>query len=146
MRTRRQDKAAAEAAAAAAATAEAETQKEQAPQAVATPVAKGDDAPKDAQKLPTTVTISKIENPTVHRRESQPRTKLSPPVQFLLVAILSFTISELGYSISLPFTKGVLAAHSRVLGTWAEVLAITGWRLCVFLPTLSQYLTALISA
>ncbi|KAI0391501.1 hypothetical protein F5Y17DRAFT_440251 [Xylariaceae sp. FL0594] len=125
MRTRRQDKAAA----AAAAEAQAEAQKEQASPAVKTLVAKSDDVPQDAPKPPATLTISKIEEPTVHRPESKAQTKLPPLVQFFLVAILSFTISELGYSVSLPFTKSVLAAHSRFLGTWAEVGAITGWRL-----------------
>jgi hypothetical protein len=130
MRTRRQDKAVAAAAAVAA-------EREESSSMTTSQVADSDT--KEVKTSPTTVTISKIEGPTakhvndVNLVESKPRSKLPTPVQFPLVAVLSLTISALGYSLSWPFTKGVLAAHSRLLGTWVEVGAITTWRLCVSL-------------
>ncbi|KAI0528075.1 hypothetical protein F5B22DRAFT_583509 [Xylaria bambusicola] len=141
MRTRRQDKAVAEAAAAAAtadapettttaaASIAAEEEKEEVPSSeVASPITRSDD--KNAQASPTTtVTISKIEAPAVKRSDSKPRSKLPTPVQFPLVAILSLAIAELGYSLSWPLTQGVLTTHARLLGTWAEVGAVTGWKL-----------------
>lgn len=135
MRTRRQDKAAAAAAAAAEAEAEAvaavPAEQEEAPSTTVSLTTDSDTKDKDAQTSPATVTISKIEGPTVHRKESTPRSKLPTPVQFPLVAIISLVISELGYSVSWPFTQGVLATHARLPGTWPEVAAIMGWRLYV---------------
>ncbi|KAI1816056.1 hypothetical protein GGS20DRAFT_539911 [Poronia punctata] len=127
MRTRRQDKAVAEAEAAAATG--TGTLKEQVSSAVASPASQSKDANNDAPNKTTTVTISKIEKPTVHRSETKSQSRLPTALQFPLVAVLSFVISALGYSLSLPFTKGVLATHSRLLGTWAEVGAISFWRL-----------------
>ncbi|KAI1126677.1 hypothetical protein F5Y10DRAFT_244346 [Nemania abortiva] len=132
MRTRRQDKAAAAAAAAAAATAtstaSASSEREEPPSTAVSSISDSDS--KDAQKPATTITISKIEGPTVDRpQSSKTRPKLPKAVQFPLVAILSLAISELGYSLSWPYTQGVLAAHARLPGTWAEVGAIMGWRL-----------------
>ncbi|KAI1170742.1 hypothetical protein F4777DRAFT_568213 [Nemania sp. FL0916] len=123
MRTRRQDRAAA----AATASASTSTDREDAP-STATPSAAREES-KDAQSPATTVTIAKIEGPTVRRAESKPRSKLPTAVQFPLVAILSLAISELGYSLSWSFTQGVLAAHARLPGTWSEIGAIMGWRL-----------------
>lgn len=124
MRTRRQDKAVAEAAAVAAA------EEEETPSKALAPITSSDD--KNAQTSPTTtITISKIEGPVAKRADSKPRSKLPMPIQFPLVAILSLAISELGYSLSWPLTQGVFTAHARLLGTWAEVGAVTGWRLCV---------------
>ncbi|KAI1755423.1 hypothetical protein F4782DRAFT_488506 [Xylaria castorea] len=125
MRTRRQDKAVAEAAAASVAV--SPVGKEESPSTAVSPTADSDS--KDAQRSSTTVTISKIEGPTVHHRESTPRSKLPTPLQFPLVAILSLVISELGYSVSWSFTQGVLATYARLPGTWTEVAAIMGWRL-----------------
>ncbi|TRX94509.1 hypothetical protein FHL15_004664 [Xylaria flabelliformis] len=125
MRTRRQDKAVAEAAAASAAIPPVEEG-----ESPSKPVSLTTDSDsKDAQRSSTTVTISKIEGPTVHHRESTPRSKLPTPLQFPLVAILSLVISELGYSASWSFTQGVLATYARLPGTWTEVAAIMGWRL-----------------
>lgn len=133
MRTRRQDKAAAAAAAAAAATT-ASAEREEAPvKAVSSPVDDGDK--KDTKTSVTTVTISKIEGPTVNAHQpaaaSKPRSTLPTSVQFPLVAVLSLAISELGYSLSWPLTQGVLAAHARLPSTKTEIGAIMGWRLCV---------------
>ncbi|KAI1154220.1 hypothetical protein F4825DRAFT_197893 [Nemania diffusa] len=134
MRTRRQDKAVAAAAAAAAAATTTTTsdsdsaEREEQPSTAVSSVADGDN--RDAQTPATTVTISRIEAPTVDRHaQSKPRSKLPKAVQFPLVAILSLAISELGYSLLWPYTQGVLAAHARLPGTWAEVGAIMGWRL-----------------
>ncbi|KAI0118785.1 hypothetical protein GGR51DRAFT_497628 [Nemania sp. FL0031] len=131
MRTRRQDKAAAAAAAAAAATAPSivspSSEREEPPSTAVSSISDSDS--KDAQKPATTVTISKIEAPTLDHARSKPRSKLPKAVQFPLVAILSLAISELGYSLSWPYTQGVLATHARLLGTWEEVGAIMGWRL-----------------
>lgn len=142
MRTRRQDKAAAAAAAATTtvAGATASPEREEAPlKAVSSPIDDGDE--KDTKTSVTTLTISKIEGPTVktnqHATASKPRSKLPTPVQFPLVAVLSLAISELGYSLSWPLTQGVLAAHARLPSTGTEIAAIMGWRLCVptYLPT-----------
>ncbi|RWA12392.1 hypothetical protein EKO27_g2709 [Xylaria grammica] len=122
MRTRRQDKAAAAA---------ASTEKGELPSEAISPIANNGD--RDARTSATTVTISKIEGPTINHAEGKPRTKLPTLVQFPLVAFLSLAISELGYSLSWPLTQEVLAAHARLLGTWTEVGAVTGWRLCVSL-------------
>ncbi|KAI0816790.1 hypothetical protein GGR55DRAFT_253876 [Xylaria sp. FL0064] len=120
MRTRRQDKAAAEAAA-------SPTEKQEVHSKAMSPVTSSDE--KDAPSPRTTVTISKIEGPTVSRGENKPRSKLPTPIQFPLVAILNLAISELGYSLLWPYTQGALSTHARLLGTWAEVGAVTGWRL-----------------
>ncbi|KAI1194855.1 hypothetical protein F5X97DRAFT_309960 [Nemania serpens] len=134
MRTRRQDKAAAAAAAATTtvAGATASPEREEAPlKAVSSPIDDGDE--KDTKTSVTTLTISKIEGPTVktnqHATASKPRSKLPTPVQFPLVAVLSLAISELGYSLSWPLTQGVLAAHARLPSTGTEIAAIMGWRL-----------------
>ncbi|KAI0542265.1 hypothetical protein GGR58DRAFT_302034 [Xylaria digitata] len=128
MRTRRQDKAIAAAAAAAAAAANTiSIEKEESPSKPISSITKDDD--EAAQTPVTTVTISKIESPTINHAESKPRSKLPTSVLFPLVAIFSLAISELGYSLAWPLTQGVLAAHARLLGTWAEVGAVTGWRL-----------------
>ncbi|KAF2972103.1 hypothetical protein GQX73_g1474 [Xylaria multiplex] len=128
MRTRRQDKAiAAAAAAAAAATNTFPIEKEESPSKPISSITKND--VEAAQTSATTVNISKTESSTVNQAESKPRSKLPTPVLFPLVAIFSLAISELGYSLSWPLTQGVLAAHARLLGTWAEVGAVTGWRL-----------------
>lgn len=132
MRTRRQDKAAAAAAAMAATTPSAE--REEAPvKAVSSPI--DDSDKKDEKTGVTTVTISKIEGPTVNVNQpataSKSRSRLPTPVQFPLVAVLSLAISELGYSLSWPLTQGVLAAHARLPSTGTEIGAIMGWRLCV---------------
>ncbi|KAI0202219.1 hypothetical protein F4808DRAFT_83077 [Astrocystis sublimbata] len=127
MRTRRQDKALAAAAETTGVADPVEKETQLPTAAVVSPVVDSDR--QDAQTSSTTVTISKIEGPTVQRRESAPRSKLPTPVQFPLVAILSLVISELGYSVLWPFTQGVLATHARLPGTWSEVAAIMGWRL-----------------
>ncbi|ORY70148.1 uncharacterized protein BCR38DRAFT_316960, partial [Pseudomassariella vexata] len=54
--------------------------------------------------------------------------KIPKPVQFPLVAILSLSLSALGYSLTYQWTKGVLAAHAKVLDSWDEVFILTGWR------------------
>ncbi|KAI1427029.1 hypothetical protein F5Y12DRAFT_225701 [Xylaria sp. FL1777] len=126
MRTRRQDKAVAEAAAAAAAAA-ASAEKKESPSSSVPSITSSDD--KDARTSPTTITISKIEGPTVSSRaDRKPRSKLPTLVQFPLVAILSLVISELGSSLSWSLTEGVLGTHARLLVTWTEVGAVTGWR------------------
>ncbi|KAL7627059.1 hypothetical protein AAE478_003835 [Parahypoxylon ruwenzoriense] len=94
----------------------------------------------NAPTTPTAVSITKIEGPTVspskrdddHTPSSgcnKPRSKLPTPVQFPLVAVLSLSLSALGYSLAWPYTKGALAAHSRVLSTRTELGIVTGWRL-----------------
>ncbi|KAI1369205.1 hypothetical protein F5Y08DRAFT_293982 [Xylaria arbuscula] len=128
MRTRKAVAAAAAAASAAGTTTSHPTEKEETPSKALAPIASSDD--RAAQTSPTTtITISKIEGPAVKRADSKPRSKLPMPIQFPLVAILSLAISELGYSLSWPLTQGVLTAHARLLGTWGEVGAVTGWRL-----------------
>jgi hypothetical protein len=127
MRTRRQDRAAAAAAAAAA----EENQSSTAVSTVSHSGAEDVEDAKDAQTFPTALTISQIEQSSVSRLESTRRSKLPTPMQFPLVAILSLAISALGYSLSWPFTKGVLSTHARLLGAWTEVGAIMAWRLYV---------------
>ncbi|CAJ2510006.1 Uu.00g059060.m01.CDS01 [Anthostomella pinea] len=80
---------------------------------------------------PTVVTLSKIEGPTLKKSEPRRdvRSKLPKPIQFPLVAILSLSLSALGYSLTWPYTKGVIAAHARLLNTWIEVGLVFGWRI-----------------
>lgn len=58
------------------------------------------------------------------RRSTLPRV-----LQFPLVAILSFSISSLGYSFINEFTKGELATVMRTLETPRELGIMTAWRL-----------------
>ncbi|KAI0969214.1 hypothetical protein F4678DRAFT_463478 [Xylaria arbuscula] len=134
MRTRRQDKAVAEAEAAAAAAAATATtaspgEKQEAPSKAVSSTLNSDHNDARSSPTTTTVTISKIEGPAVSRAEGKPRSKLPTWIRFPLVAFLSLAISELGYSLSWPLTQGVLSEHARLLGTWTEVGAVTGWRL-----------------
>lgn len=58
------------------------------------------------------------------RRSTLPRV-----LQFPLVAILSFSISSLGYSFINEFTNGELATVMRTLETPRELGIMTAWRL-----------------
>lgn len=58
------------------------------------------------------------------RRSTLPRV-----LQFPLVAVLSFSISSLGYSFINEFTKGELATVMRTLETRRELGIMTAWRL-----------------
>ncbi|KAK7428476.1 hypothetical protein QQZ08_004914 [Neonectria magnoliae] len=49
-------------------------------------------------------------------------------VQFPLLAVLSFCMASLGYSLLGEVTKGELAAVSRSQDTWTEVGVLAGWR------------------
>ncbi|KAI1340529.1 hypothetical protein F5Y15DRAFT_42205 [Xylariaceae sp. FL0016] len=81
----------------------------------------------------TVVTLSKVEGPNVTEGaliSDQPKmSKIPEPLQFPLVAILSLAFSAVGYGLTWSFTRGVLAEHTRLLDTWAEVGAVTGWRI-----------------
>lgn len=57
------------------------------------------------------------------------RSTLPPVLQFPLVAILSFSISSLGYSFINEFTAGELATVMRTLETPRELGIMTAWRL-----------------
>lgn len=57
------------------------------------------------------------------------RSTLPPVLQFPLVAILSFSISSLGYSFINEFTQGELATVMRTLETPRELGIMTAWRL-----------------
>ncbi|KAJ0109191.1 hypothetical protein J7T55_009522 [Diaporthe amygdali] len=57
------------------------------------------------------------------------RSTLPPVLQFPLVAILSFSISSLGYSFINEFTQGELATIMRTLETPRELGIMTAWRL-----------------
>ncbi|KAI1500694.1 hypothetical protein F5X99DRAFT_228968 [Biscogniauxia marginata] len=121
MRTRRQERAIA---------AETEPEPELEPSTPAPPATSSDDA-EDASSTasPTAVTITKMEGPTTKHTGRNARSRLPTPIQFPLVAILSLSLSALGYSLAWPYTKGVLAEHLRVLDTWQEISVVTGWRI-----------------
>lgn len=59
----------------------------------------------------------------------QQKSSLPSFLRFPLVAILSFSISSLGYSFINEFTRGELATVMRTLDTSREVNIMTGWRL-----------------
>ncbi|KAI2630805.1 hypothetical protein GGR54DRAFT_170981 [Hypoxylon sp. NC1633] len=93
---------------------------------------KAEFAPPDIS-LPRVVTITKTEGPTVSplKRDTAPsstRSKLPKMFQFPLVVILSFALSQLGYSLTWSYTKAPLVAHARPLSTWADWGLIVGWR------------------
>ncbi|KAH9898847.1 hypothetical protein F4778DRAFT_171749 [Xylariomycetidae sp. FL2044] len=81
--------------------------------------------------LPTVVKITKIEGPNTTPSPSirGPPSRLPKQIQFPLVVILCLSLSAIGYSLTWPYTKGVLAAHARVLDSWTEVGLITAWRI-----------------
>ncbi|TVY86945.1 hypothetical protein LAWI1_G006314, partial [Lachnellula willkommii] len=61
--------------------------------------------------------------------EAPVRTSTLPPfVRFPLVVLLSFTLSSFLYSLSAPYTGLELAAVSRRLERWDEVVGLVGWR------------------
>ncbi|KAJ9155086.1 glycogen debranching enzyme protein [Pleurostoma richardsiae] len=62
-------------------------------------------------------------------RPAKPRPHLPKPLQFPLVAILSLSISSLGYSILNEYTEGELANISRTLDSWPEIALLALWRL-----------------
>lgn len=72
------------------------------------------------------VTVIKPESAAApaERRSTLPRV-----LQFPLVAILSFSISSLGYSFINEFTQGELATVMRTLETPRELGIMTAWRL-----------------
>lgn len=72
------------------------------------------------------VTVTKPESAAApaERRSTLPRV-----LQFPLVAILSFSISSLGYSFINEFTQGELATVMRTLETPRELGIMTAWRL-----------------
>ncbi|KAI0841517.1 hypothetical protein F5Y06DRAFT_192453 [Hypoxylon sp. FL0890] len=88
-----------------------------------------------AQHKPTVVTITKIEAPTISpskrdgARPAAARSKLPQLIQFPLVTFLSFSLTALGYSLSWPYTKGLLVPHVRVLSTWSDWGLVVGWRI-----------------
>ncbi|KAJ4391395.1 hypothetical protein N0V93_005012 [Gnomoniopsis smithogilvyi] len=59
----------------------------------------------------------------------QRKSSLPSLLRFPLVAILSFSISSLGYSFINEFTRGELATVMRTLDTTREVNIMTAWRL-----------------
>lgn len=59
----------------------------------------------------------------------QQKSSLPSFLRFPLVAILSFSISSLGYSFINEFTRGELATVMRTLDTSREVNIMTAWRL-----------------
>ncbi|KAI1330398.1 hypothetical protein F5Y16DRAFT_16527 [Xylariaceae sp. FL0255] len=125
MRTRRQDKKATEASAA---------PRDEVASFTPTPLASEDKFVASPSKPTTVVTISKVEDAVVARPDnavtkSRSTSKIPTPIQFPLVAVLSFALSQLGYSLAWPLTKGELTTHARLLNTWTEVGIIESWRL-----------------
>ncbi|PSS03807.1 hypothetical protein BD289DRAFT_420249 [Coniella lustricola] len=73
-----------------------------------------------------------LSNAVVERSASalaQRRSKLPSIIQFPLVAILSFSVSSLGYSFINEFSRGELATVMRTWSTQREVGIMTAWRL-----------------
>lgn len=65
------------------------------------------------------------------RPSKRSSSKLPAPLQFPLVAILSFSISSLGYSFLTEFTKGEMSSYSRTFENQNELAIMTVWRLYV---------------
>lgn len=59
--------------------------------------------------------------------------RLPVALQFPLLAVLSFSISSLGYSLMSEWGKGDLAAVSKSLDTWTQVATLAAWRMLVWL-------------
>lgn len=59
----------------------------------------------------------------------QRKSPLPSLLRFPLVAVLSFSLSSLGYSFINEFTRGELATVMRTLDTSRELYIMTGWRL-----------------
>ncbi|KAI1089647.1 hypothetical protein F5B19DRAFT_466228 [Rostrohypoxylon terebratum] len=87
-----------------------------------------------ASVTPTAVTITKIEGPTTspskeeHVGDVVP-SKLPQLIQFPLVAVLSLSLSALGFALSWSHTKGPLVPYTRVLSTWSDFGIVTGWKI-----------------
>ncbi|KAI5926567.1 hypothetical protein F4810DRAFT_707656 [Camillea tinctor] len=123
MRTRRQDRVAAET--------EPDSETIASPPPPSPPAAALDDA-EDASSStsPTVVAITKTEGSTVtYTDRSTTPSKLPKPIQFPLVATLSLSLSALGYSLAWPYTKALLAEHARIPETREEIGVLVGWRI-----------------
>lgn len=59
----------------------------------------------------------------------RPTSTLPSVLKFPLIAVLSFSISSLGYSFINEFTRGELGTILRTLDTSRDVYVMTGWRL-----------------
>lgn len=70
-----------------------------------------------------------VTKPESANAPAERRSTLPPVLQFPLVAILSFSISSLGYSFINEFTQGELATVMRTLETPRELGIMTAWRL-----------------
>jgi hypothetical protein len=82
-------------------------------------------------QAPTVVSIKKVDGPTITRvadPEEQPNPSLPAIFHFPLIVILSLSTAALGYSLTYPYTKAVLAAHARSLESLEEYGAMIGWR------------------
>lgn len=83
------------------------------------------DAGESSSSSSTAVVAPQIPAVLVNQRKSS----LPSLLRFPLVAILSFSISSLGYSFINEFTRGELATVMRTLDTTREVNIMTAWRL-----------------
>ncbi|OTA60451.1 hypothetical protein K449DRAFT_83128 [Hypoxylon sp. EC38] len=87
------------------------------------------------QPTPTVVTITKNEGPTISpsgrdgAQSSITNSKLPQLIQFPLVAVLSLSLTALGYTLTWHYTKGPLVPHARVLNTWSDWGLVVGWRI-----------------
>lgn len=83
---------------------------------------------------PTVVALAKIEGPTITHSKKQlvinvVPSKLPLLIQFPLVAVLSLSLSALGFALSWSYTKGPLVLYTRVLNTWSDFGIVTGWKI-----------------
>lgn len=77
----------------------------------------------------TAYSVPAIPEPQTSVAANQRKSKLPAVLRFPLVAILSFSISSLGYSFINEFTNGELATIMRTLETSEEVGIMAAWRL-----------------
>lgn len=77
----------------------------------------------------TAHSVPALPEPETSNAPTQRRSTLPRVLQFPLVAILSFSISSLGYSFINEFTHGELATIMRTLDTSREVGIMAAWRL-----------------
>ena len=64
-----------------------------------------------------------------YETENRRPSRLPIPLQFLLVVILSFSLSSLAYSFLDQVTRGELATIAKQREDWSEIALAAGWRM-----------------
>ena len=64
-----------------------------------------------------------------YETETRRTSRLPIPLQFLLVVVLSFSLSSLGYAFLNQVTRGELATIAKQREDWSEIALAAGWRM-----------------